>query len=94
MKSKIKTWIQEDMKDPEFVKAYEFEMAKIEIANAIINARKKYNLKQTDLMKLTGIKQSEISKIETAQVYPNLSTLLKLLKALDLKLVAIDVNSQ
>ncbi|MCD8574791.1 MAG: hypothetical protein LRY28_04775 [Erysipelotrichaceae bacterium] len=46
MKSKIKTRIQEDMKDPEFVKVYEFEMAKIEIANAIINARKKHNLKQ------------------------------------------------
>lgn len=84
--STIKEWITQGLQDEEFAKAYFHEKAKIELANAIITARKRKHIRQIDLMNKTGIKQSEISKIENAQVYPNLLTLLRIFDALDLKI--------
>lgn len=85
----VKKWIDKNMHDEEFAKTYYQEKAKIELANAITLARKKKKLRQIDLTEITGIKQSEISKIENAQVYPNLLTIIKICSALDLKVQAL-----
>ena len=89
MSSEVKKLINENLRNEEFADAYAQEKAKIQLANAIVEARKKKQLRQIDLTDLTGIKQSEISKIENALVYPNLSTLLKILAVLDLELKAV-----
>ncbi len=84
--STLDKWIEQSLDDSEFAETYAFEKAKVELANAIIMARKRKHIRQIDLMNKTGIKQSEISKIENAQVYPNLLTLLRKFDALDLKM--------
>lgn len=89
MPTAVKKWIDKNLHDEEFAKTYYQEKAKIELANAIILARKKKKMRQVDLTQITGIKQSEISKIENAQVYPNLLTIIKIFNALDLKLQAL-----
>lgn len=89
MSGTVKKWIEQNLQDDVFAETYHQEKAKIELANTIIDARKRKNLRQIDLTKLTGIKQSEISKIENAQVYPNLLTIIKIFDALDLKIQAV-----
>jgi ribosome-binding protein aMBF1 (putative translation factor) len=86
MPSTVRKWIEQNLQDEDFAQMYVQEKAKIELANAIIDARKRKNLRQVDLTQMTGIKQSEISKIENAQVYPNLLTIIKIFDALDLKI--------
>jgi HTH-type transcriptional regulator / antitoxin HipB len=89
MPSTVGKWIKQNLHDEVFAETYYQERAKIELANTIISARKSKNLRQVDLTRITGIKQSEISKIENAQVYPNLLTIIKIFNALDLKIQAI-----
>lgn len=59
----------------------EEELIKLEmdIINATIEARKKNNLTQRDLSKLTGIKQPVIARIEKHTNSPRIDTLFKLL---------------
>ena len=86
MSGNVKKWIDQNLHDEVFAETYYQEKAKIELANAIIDGRKRKKLRQVDLTQITGIKQSEISKIENAQVYPNLLTIIKIFDALDLKI--------
>ena len=56
------------------------------VANAIAEARNKTGLSQKELAKLTGIDQSDISKIERGVGNPSINTLDRIAKALDAKL--------
>lgn len=72
------------------VKAYRAKFfrgqAQDEIASALLTARKKRGLTQTQLEKLSGMKQSAISRIEQASYAKwNFGTLLKLAEALDVR---------
>lgn len=55
---------EEMMQDPEFVREYEALQPEMEVARAICLARAQQGLTQADIAERTGIRQSEISKIE------------------------------
>ena len=59
----------------------------IEIGNAVLAARAKKGISQKELSDLTGIDQSDISKIERGVANPSVGTLRRLAEALDTKLM-------
>ena len=56
------------------------------IISAIIEQRNALGLSQRDLASICNIPQASVARIESFQTTPNLSTLLKLLRPLGLKL--------
>lgn len=56
------------------------------IISEIIKQRHDLGLSQRELASLCGLPQSSVARIETFQTTPNLTTLLKLLQPLGLKL--------
>ncbi|MFW5961572.1 MAG: helix-turn-helix domain-containing protein [bacterium] len=62
---------------------YERHVLISKISADLIKLRLKQNMTQTDLAKKSGLKQSAIARLESEEVLPKLSTLLKLAKALD-----------
>ena len=63
------------------------EQAKI--ISAVIEQRNSLGLSQRDLAEICGIPQSSVARIESFQTTPNLATLLKILRALGLKLAVV-----
>lgn len=61
------------------------EQAKI--ISAVIEQRNALGLSQRNLADMCGIPQSSVARIESFQTTPNLATLLKILRALGLKMV-------
>lgn len=59
-----------------------------DIIDAITNARIEKELTQRDLAELCGIKQSAIARMESIQAIPRLDTLIKVAKALGIKIKA------
>ena len=82
----FKEYKKELMKDPEFVKAYEDLQPEMDITKAILDARIKQNLSQKELSKLTGINQSEISKLESGERNPSIKLLQRLADGMGLTL--------
>ena len=82
----FKEYKKELMKDPEFVKAYEELQPEMDIVKAILDARIKQNLSQKELSKLTGINQSEISKLESGERNPSIKLLQRLADGMGLTL--------
>lgn len=70
------------LKDPEFKKALEETRLEYEIARAIISARIKKGMTQTQLAKKLKTRQSVISRAESATSLPSLSFLRKIANAL------------
>lgn len=56
-----------------------------QIGNAIRRARKKRGMSQSDLAKMTGLRQGTISQIEKGHAAAKLETILAILSALDLE---------
>ena len=69
------------------------DLAEIEeqakIISAVIEQRNALGLSQRDLSEICGIPQSSVARIESFQTTPNLSTLLKIMRALGLKLAVV-----
>ena len=57
------------------------------IIGTVIEQRNALGLSQRDLAEMCGIPQSSVARIESFQTTPNLATLLKICRALGLKLV-------
>lgn len=74
------------MKDPVFRKAWEKTRVEYEVARALISARIKNKMTQTQLAKRMKTKQSVISRVENAQTKPTLSFMQRLADALGGKL--------
>ena len=82
MSKYFKDFLNEQLKDEEFRKEYEYLEAEFQIIKEIIEARKDKNITQKELSDLTGITQGDISKIENGNANPSLKTLKKLAAAL------------
>lgn len=78
--------LRESLKDKKTRKEYEKLESWREILKAIIEARQKNNVTQEKLSKLTGINQSELSKIENGNRNPSISILQRIADALSMKL--------
>ena len=57
------------------------------VANALASARAKANMPQSELARVTGIDQADISRIERGLANPSVSTLERLAKGLGSKLI-------
>jgi predicted transcriptional regulator len=83
---KFKDHIKEQLKDPEFRSEYEALEPEYEIIRQIIRARSELNMTQKELAERTGIKQSNISRLERGTYNPSLSSLKKVAHGLNKEL--------
>ena len=72
--------------DPEMGKEIADIEAQAEIISAMIKQRNELGLSQRDLAELCGMPQSSIARIESLKMAPSLTTLLKVLRPLGLKI--------
>jgi len=80
-----KEHLAEEMKNPEFKKAFEEEKRLLELSCAIIEAREKRGLTQKELAIKSNVTQQQLSKIENG-VNCNMLTFIKVSNALGLGL--------
>lgn len=78
-----KRWI----KDPEFRTAYEEADVEYRVVEALIAARSRAHLSQTELAKRIGTTQSAIARLESGQVSPTITTLKRYAAATGSRLV-------
>ena len=83
---KFDDYLKKEMQDEEFAKAYEEIQPEMDVVRAIINARKSKNLTQKELSEITGIAQTEISKLENGTRNPSIKLLQRLADGLDMVL--------
>ncbi|SDI36941.1 Helix-turn-helix [Halanaerobium congolense] len=81
----MKNWDEFDqiVKSSMSEEEYERHILISKISADLIRLRLEQNMTQTDLAEKSGLKQSAIARLESEEVLPKLSTLLKLTKALD-----------
>lgn len=77
---------EELLKDPEVRMEYEALKPEYEVIRALVGARIEQNLTQEQLAQASGIRQSNISRIENGTCSPNVETLQKLAAAMGKKL--------
>lgn len=82
----LKDALKEQMKDVSFKKEYEALESEYEVISSLIDARKSCNITQQELSKVTGIAQSDISKIENGSGNPTLRLLQRLADGLNMSL--------
>ena len=83
----LKEYIADQMKDPEFKKAWEGLDPEFQVLKAMIKAREKTGISQAELARRVGTKQSVISRLERgAFSKATLETIKKLADALDMRL--------
>jgi ribosome-binding protein aMBF1 (putative translation factor) len=73
-------------KKPSYVKAYDELSDEFAIAEALIDARAKANLRQEDVARRMKTSQTAIARLESGRGNPSLSTLRKYAKATGTKL--------
>lgn len=84
-------FLDEQLKDPKLKAEYDALEPEFTIIQTLIDARKKSGITQSELSKLTGIAQGDISNgdisnIETGNANPSIKTLQRLAAALGKKL--------
>ncbi|OEG62569.1 MAG: hypothetical protein BHK79_06565 [Halanaerobium sp. MDAL1] len=81
----MKNWDEFDqiVKSSMSEEEYERHILISKISADLIRLRLEQNMTQTDLAEKSGLKQSATARLESEEVLPKLSTLLKLTKALD-----------
>ena len=67
--------LTEQLNNPEFAAEWERQRPEREYIKAIIAARIETNLTQKELAQITGIRQSNISRIENGKSSPTIATL-------------------
>ena len=84
--SELDLIIEKQMKNQEFSKAWAETEMEDQIKRALIQARIDSGLTQKELSEKSGIRQSNISRIENGTVIPTLQTLYSLAKGTGKKL--------
>lgn len=78
--------IKEQMNDPEFAKAWAETELEDQIKRSLVQVRIEAGLTQKELAEKSGIRQSNISRIENGSAVPTLQTLNALAKGTGKKL--------
>jgi len=88
IKGTFKKHLDENMKNPEFRKAWHNLEPEFELLGSFIKAREKAGITQAELAKKIGTKQPALSRLETGRfAKATLETLNKIADALDMRLV-------
>lgn len=80
--SDLQKYVEKQMEDPEFRAEHEATRAEFEVTRALIEARVSMNMTQKELAARSGIRQSNISRIENGTCSPTIATLQSLAKGL------------
>ena len=81
-KSDFQKRLEKDLQDPEFKKEWDSLELEFQIQAALMQARIDADMTQAELAKKSGIRQSNISRIESGAVLPRLDTLETLARAM------------
>ena len=76
--SDFKNYLAQQMEDPAFAAEYEAQRPEYETIRAVIAARLACNMTQKELAEKTGIRQSNISRIENGSASPTIDTLARI----------------
>lgn len=76
--SDFRKYLDEQMNDPEFAAEYEALRPEYEAIRAVIAARLERQMTQKELAQKTGIRQSNISRIESGACSPTIDTLARI----------------
>ena len=76
--SDFKNYLAQQMEDPAFAAEYEAQRPEYEAIRAVIAARRACNMTQKELAEKTGIRQSNISRIENGSASPTIDTLARI----------------
>ena len=76
--SDFMNYLAQQMEDPAFAAEYEAQRPEYEAIRAVIAARLACNMTQKELAKKTGIRQSNISRIENGSASPTIDTLARI----------------
>ena len=82
--SDFRKYLNKKLEDPEFRKEWTELEPEYNLIRAMLLARKKRHLTQKQLSDITGIDQADISKIESGNANPALSTLKRLADGMDM----------
>ena len=80
------TFLEEQMKDPDFKNEFANLQPELDVIRAIVDARTSQNLTQKQLSERTGINQADISKLENGTRNPTLNMLKRLAKGMNMEL--------
>ena len=75
-------YLNKQLENPEFAAEWERQQPELECIKALIAARLEQNLTQKELSLKTGIRQSNISRIENGNCSPTIATLQQLAKGM------------
>ena len=79
-------YLKEQMKNPTFKKEWDKSEMEYQLMMMVLKARSEHKLTQSELAQRTGIRQSNISRIEKGQAMPSIATLCKIAHGLGKKL--------
>ena len=74
----FKKYLAQQMEDSAFAAEYEAQRPEYEAIRAVIAARLACNMTQKELAEKTGIRQSNISRIENGSASPTIDTLARI----------------
>ena len=76
--SDFQDYLKEQLKDSEFAAEYKTQKPEYEAIRAVIAARLAQHMTQKELAERTGIRQSNISRIESGSTSPTVETLARI----------------
>lgn len=76
--SDFRNYLKEQLKDSDFAEEYEAQKPEYEAIRAVIAARLEQHMTQKELAQKTGIRQSNISRIESGSTSPTVETLARI----------------
>lgn len=79
-------YLDEQLKNDDFKKEWENSEVEYNLVRSLVAARKKCHMTQKELAEKTGVDQADISRIETGNANPALSTLKRLADGMDMVL--------
>ena len=83
----LQSFIKQQLEDEDFKREYEAFKPEYEAIRAVIAARIEQNMTQKELSERTGIRQSNISRIESGTTSPTIATLARIAAGLGKELV-------
>lgn len=79
-------YLNEQMEDTDFKKEWDENEARYQLMMMVLRARNEEQLTQSELAERTGLRQSNISRIEKGQSMPSIATLAKIAQGLGKRL--------